>query len=71
VEVLDRWVAEGRYPSRSRAMQEAVELLVKRDNRNRLRREVAKLNPGDEQRLADENLDDEQWPEFQKAHTDL
>ena len=52
-------------------MQEAVNSLVERDKRNRLKREVAKLNPGEEQRLAEENLGDEPWPEFRSSHQNL
>jgi len=39
---LDRWIRAGRYPNRSRAL--------------RLARELAKLNPSAEKRMADEGL---------------
>ena len=61
---LDRWVREGRYPNRSRALQSAVDLLVERDRRNRLARELAKLDRAGEQRLAEEGVGDESWPAF-------
>lgn len=61
---LDRWVREGRYPNRSRALQSAVDLLIEREKRNRLARELAKLHRAEEQRLAEEGLGDESWPEF-------
>ena len=36
---LDRWVREGRYPNRSRALQSAVNLLSEREKRTRLARQ--------------------------------
>ena len=51
---LDRWVREGRFPNRSRAVQSAVALLAERERRNRLARELAKLDTAAEQRMADE-----------------
>ena len=64
VEELDRWVREGRYPNRSRAVQAAVKLLVEREKRTRLARELAKLDPEEEQRMAEEGLGDAAWPPF-------
>ena len=61
---LDRWVREGRYPNRSRALQSAVDLLVERERRTRLVRELKKLDPAEEQRMADEGLGDNSWPAF-------
>jgi Arc/MetJ-type ribon-helix-helix transcriptional regulator len=61
---LDRWVLQGRYPNRSRALQSAVDLLVEREKRSRLARELAKLDRGEEQRLAEEGLGDESWPQY-------
>jgi Arc/MetJ-type ribon-helix-helix transcriptional regulator len=60
---LDRWVREGRYPNRSRALQSAVNLLSERERRTRLTRELAKLNPREEKRLAEDGLGDA-WPEY-------
>jgi Arc/MetJ-type ribon-helix-helix transcriptional regulator len=60
---LDRWVKEGKYPNRSRALQSAVSLLTERERRTRLARELAKLDPLEEKRLADEGLSDA-WPEY-------
>jgi len=59
---LDRWVREGRYPNRSRALQYAVDLLAAREKRNRLARELNKLDRAEELRLADEDTGDESWP---------
>jgi len=61
---LDRWVREGRYPNRSRAIQSAVDLLVEREKRRRLARELAKLDVKAEQWMAEEGIGDEAWPEY-------
>jgi metal-responsive CopG/Arc/MetJ family transcriptional regulator len=63
---LDRLVEEQRFPSRSRAIQEAVQEKLQRLNQTRLARECAKLDPAFEQRLADEGLagDLEEWPAY-------
>ena len=61
---LDRWVREGRYPNRSRALQSAVDLLMEREKRGRLMRELAKLNPAEEKQLAEEGFGDGTWPEY-------
>lgn len=60
---LDRWVKEGRYPNRSRALQSAVNLLSEREKRTRLARELAKLDPQEEKQLAEEGLGDA-WPAY-------
>jgi Arc/MetJ-type ribon-helix-helix transcriptional regulator len=64
---LDRWVQEGRYPNRSRALQSAVDLLAAREKRSRLARELAKLDVRAEKELAEEGLGDESWPEYREA----
>jgi Arc/MetJ-type ribon-helix-helix transcriptional regulator len=61
---LDQWVREGRYSNRSRALQSAVDLLVERERRSRLTRELRKLDPTEERRLADEGLGDATWPDY-------
>jgi Arc/MetJ-type ribon-helix-helix transcriptional regulator len=63
VEDLDRWVREGKYPNRSRAVQAAVSLLSEREKRTRLARELAKLDRREEQRMAEEGLGDS-WATF-------
>jgi len=60
---LDRWVKEGKFPNRSRALQSAVDLLSERDRRTRLVRELAKLDPREEKQLAEEGLTDD-WPAY-------
>jgi len=59
---LDRWVREGKYSNRSRALQSAVNLLAEREKRQRLSRELAKLDRREEQRMADEGFGACFWP---------
>ena len=61
---LDRWVREGRYPNRSRALQSAVDLLSEREKRTRLARELARINPREEKELAEQGLGDRTWPKY-------
>ena len=61
---LDHWVREGRYANRSRALQSAAELLIEREKRSRLARELKKLDLAKEKRLAEDGLGDPSWPEF-------
>ena len=63
---LDELVHAKVFPSRSRAVQEAVRDTLDRLRRGRLARECAKLAPAVEQALADEglNADAEQWPAY-------
>ncbi len=61
---IDRLVDEGRYPNRSRAVQSALLMLTERDRRARLSRELNKLDPAEEQRLAEEGLGDASWPSY-------
>ena len=53
---LDRWVREGKYPNRSRALQAAVNLLVDRVRRTRLARELSKVDRKEERLLAEEGI---------------
>ena len=62
--LVDRWVIQGRYPSRSQAIQAAVREKVERWNHTRLADEVAKLNPKEERAMAEEAFAGEAWPEF-------
>jgi len=63
---LDRLVEEEAFPSRSRAIQEAVAEKLSRLDRTRLIRETTKLDAQYEQELAEEGLaeDVEEWPEY-------
>ena len=63
---LDQLVAEQQFPSRSRAIQEAVREKLNRIEHSRLALECAKLDPDFEQNMADEGLDEElvEWAEY-------
>jgi len=63
---LDKLVAAGRFPSRSRAIQLAVEAQIDRVERRRLAQESLKLDSTAEQTLAEEgaSYDLEGWPEY-------
>ena len=66
LEQLDELVKSKVFPSRSRAIQEAVEEKLSRLKGTRLAEECAKLDPKAEQDMAEEGLSDEikQWPEY-------
>jgi Arc/MetJ-type ribon-helix-helix transcriptional regulator len=53
---LDRWVREGRYSNRRRALQSAVDLLVERQKRSQLTRELGRLDPAEEKQMAEEGF---------------
>lgn len=63
---LDRLVRNRVFPNRSKAIQDAVEEKLEKLERNRLARECAKLNPGAEQAMAEEGMEEEleQWREY-------
>jgi Arc/MetJ-type ribon-helix-helix transcriptional regulator len=62
---IDRLVREGRFPSRSRAIQTALVEMAARHKHRRLIQELAKLDPKEEQELADEFFAGESpWPEY-------
>jgi Arc/MetJ-type ribon-helix-helix transcriptional regulator len=61
---LDRWVKEGKYPNRSRALQSAVNILSEREKRTRLGRELTKLDPQEEKQLAKEGVGDRAWSAY-------
>ena len=64
VKQLDQWVRQGRYPNRSKAIQEAVRERMLRWSKTRLREEAVKLDPQEEKRLAEESLaaENQTWP---------
>jgi Arc/MetJ-type ribon-helix-helix transcriptional regulator len=66
LEQLDQLVTSKVFPSRSRAIQEAVEEKLSRLKRTRLAEECAKLDPRAEQAMAEEALSEDmsQWPEY-------
>ena len=63
---LDLLVKSQLFPSRSRAIQEAVVEKIERFERSRLSRECAKLDPQFEQALSEEGFATEidEWPEY-------
>lgn len=63
---LDELVREARYPSRSGAIQKAVQDLLDRTCGTRLARECSKLNPDEEIAMAEEGMNGElgSWPEY-------
>lgn len=66
LEQLDRLVHDNVFPSRSRAIQEAVEEKLARLKKTRLAKECAKLDLKVEQAMAEETLSEElsQWPGY-------
>lgn len=66
LERVDRLVATRHFANRSQAVEAALADTVSRLARTRLARECAKLDPREEQALADEGLagSRETWPEY-------
>ncbi len=66
LERLDRLVRNQVFPSRSKAIQEAIEDKLSRLERTRLAEECAKLDPIAEQAMAEECLSEdlERWPKY-------
>ena len=63
---LDDLVRKAKFPSRSGAIQKAVQDLLERQFGNRLARECAKLDPEEEMAIAEEGMNSElgSWPEY-------
>lgn len=63
---LDALVERRVYPSRSRAIQEAVADKLRKIKGDRLARECARLDPAVEREVAEEGMswEVEQWPEY-------
>ena len=66
VDRIDQLVEMNVFPNRSKAIQEAVIEKVSKLDKSRLARECAKLNPVEEQSLAEEGMsvELESWPEY-------
>lgn len=65
VREVDRWVREGRFPNRSRAIQTALSEMLARRKRRRLIEELAKVNVEQERAFAEEFFSGEPaWPEY-------
>ena len=61
---VDMLVSEKRYRNRSQAVEAALAEKLARLARTRLATECGKLDPAFEQRLADEGLAGDTWPEY-------
>jgi Arc/MetJ-type ribon-helix-helix transcriptional regulator len=63
---VDHLVARQRFPNRSQAIETALAEKLARLARTRLAEECAKLDPAEEQQLAEEGLaaSGESWPEY-------
>jgi len=63
---VDGLVNEGMFTNRSQAIQSAVREQLRRLRRSRLARECAKLDPVEEQAMAEEGFagDAALWPEY-------
>lgn len=63
---LDELVSKARYPSRSRAIQEAVQGMLDLEKGTRLARECSKLDPVEEMSIAEEGMNSEigSWPKY-------
>lgn len=66
VEELDVLVGQGAFVSRSAAVEDALRRRLVKSNQRRLARECAKLDPVEEQALAEEGMaeDFSTWPEY-------
>lgn len=66
LERVDRLVRQGVFPSRSRAIEAALQEKLERLDRSRLAREAAKLDPAFEQALAEEGMTEDvpSWPAY-------
>ena len=63
---VDALVKRRIFPSRSRAIQEAVKEKLERLNHSRLAQECSKLDPDYEKALAEEGLREDlsEWPDY-------
>ncbi len=66
LEEVDELVSRRRFRSRSQAIEAALADKLARLSRTRLARESARLNPGEEKRLAEEGMGEVlgSWPEY-------
>ena len=66
LKTVDRLVEKSVYPDRSLAIQQAVREKFRRADKDLVERELDKMDPEYEQRMADEFLprDLSEWPEY-------
>lgn len=62
--LVDRWVTQGRYASRSQAIQSAIREKMERWKRSRLADEAKLLNVKEERSLAEEDFGGEEWAAY-------
>ncbi len=62
--LVDRWVTQGRYASRSQAIQMSLREKVDRWRRVRLAQELRNLSRREERALTEERFAGEEWPEY-------
>ena len=60
---VDRLVAAGKYPNRSKVVQVALDDMLRGAKRRRLAEECAKLDKNEERAIAEEAMVDP-WPEY-------
>ncbi|HUP46527.1 MAG TPA: ribbon-helix-helix domain-containing protein [Thermoanaerobaculia bacterium] len=62
---VDQLVEDGVFPNRSKAIEAAVFEKLQRQRKSRLADECAKLDPVEEQALAEEGMrGDVEWPDY-------
>ncbi len=64
LEQVDGLVEHRHFRNRSQAIEAAIAEKLARLARTRLAAECAKLDPAEEQQMADEGLAGESWPEY-------
>ena len=61
---IDHLIRNHIFPNRSKVIQSAVEEKISHIDRNRLSQECRKLDPKEEQALAEEGLEETAWPDY-------
>lgn len=64
IDFIDRCVKERFFPNRSRAISASIKVAEEKWRKVRLRYAVSRMNKKEEQKLANEFLIGESWPEF-------
>ena len=64
LERVDSLVERRRFRNRSQAIETAIAEKLERLARTRLATECAKLDPAEDQKMADEGLAGDSWPEY-------
>lgn len=61
---LDRAVKQGRFTTRSEAVEQAIRKALKAEQLGQFERECAKIDPEEEKALAEEGMGLDQWPDY-------